>query len=99
MALESDYATIQEKYIVPYSYAILAEMAIDLGVRIQIKLVLLVDSTDFAQNWAQARHYLKKVKSYKGYDWEKILAFRIYGDEQRLARREKASSGVTLVKE
>lgn len=46
------------------------------------------------KEFKQAAFYFTKAKSYKVYDWEKILAFRIYSDEFRLDRRTKAVAAV-----
>lgn len=71
MCLTEKASITEDKFIVPYSYALLAEIAIEEGA------------------YAQAKHYLDKVKSYKGYDWERILSFRLYVNAQRLERRQK----------
>jgi tetratricopeptide (TPR) repeat protein len=71
LTLMEEAFILEEKHIVPYSYTLLAEIAIEEGA------------------FQQAQHYLDKVKKYKGYDWERILTFRLYADSQRLERRMK----------
>ena len=60
---------IEEVFVVPYSIAILAEIAIE------------------ESEWRLAESYLQRVKAHKGYDWERILAYRLYADQQRLERK------------
>jgi len=61
-------------YAIPYSYCELAELEI-------------TENTD--NNFTQAEAYLKKAKSYKKYDWERLVAVKISSLTQKIQQRKK----------